>query len=196
MTVTCACCGIAAEDLAALEPYFGLPDVISRLPRSDIGRMGPGVIEHRAMVSSDACTLDYDDDAKRQCFLRLVMPFPVTDRPTRPVFHYGVWVKISRAVFVLYAEAYAQDMGHPTAAKEIITLASEYSGKLANDLGPRVATTSTLDRVVTITPTRGRERWKTSFPETDDHPLAQRQRDGIDVATTLEWTKPLHLPMN
>lgn len=193
--IRCACCGKSVESLQDVEPFFGLPDIIHRLPREDIGEFGRGVLERRAMVSPDACTLDFDDEVRGQCFLRLVLPFTVADRAER-LFHYGIWVKVSRTVSTLYAEAYAQDMGHPTAKAEPVVLAAEYSGKLANDLGPRIGTTSTLDRVVVITTKRGRERWSARFTDADGHPIAEMQRQGISLATVLEWTRPLHRAVN
>lgn len=197
-TLTCSCCGKPIADALQVEPHFGLPDLIFALPPTERKLLGTPGPARRAMISPDACVLDYENDT-RKCFLRVVMPFPLIDGP-RDAYHVGVWVVVSKAVFLAYAESVAEDMGGwPARVAPPVQLADQYAGHLANELVRRQGGPEWLqgvprlfDRFVHVVTRRGRERWKAVFAPDDDHPLAVKQREGIEVAEALAWNRPLH----
>ena len=160
----CPKCG-AEHDFSELEPTFTYPDAYLDVPEDER--------EFRTIVGSDDCRIRDLADTHRRYFLRVVMPVLVRGEKTRCCW--GVWVEVDESSFDRTSELW----NAPTQSEE-----PPFAGTLANAI-PAYPPTIGLPGFIQLVDPATRPTF-TLRPELE-HPLAQEQRNGVQMERVIEW---------
>lgn len=196
----CPCCDKPLANVANIEPYFEVPDVIHQMRKHR-----PREAERSCKTSSDICSINWDNETGTgRAYLRCVIPIDLHDRPDDP-FKWGVWVELSRRDDLFRIIDLWSDEAQVEEPPFEVMLANELNGPLAFAAKP-----STSVRTILSTPpppslgarglmrlTGPKTRPQFYFDDSVEHVIAKSQREGATLKDTFNWTRFWHsLAMN